>query len=93
MDVIDALARLAAAEQELLATLCEVFPVGSTLSLDIGTPATPHVLRGQVMGSKTDIGVHQQLALAVQIGGQGPARLWPLPLGMEQADSVQATGK
>jgi hypothetical protein len=54
--------------------------------LHIGTSATPHVVRGQVLGSVTEVEVYQQLALAVRMGERGAARLWPLPLGVEQVD-------
>lgn len=93
MTVMEALAKLAAAEQALLDELCATFPVGSTLTLDIGTSQTPHVVRGQVLGPVTELGLHQQLALAVQLGGLGPAHLWPLPLGLVLTDRVQAVGE
>lgn len=93
MDVIDALAQLAAAERALMDALIATFPTGSTLTLDIGTAATPHVVRGQVLGPVTEVEIGQQLALAVRMGEPGPVRLWPLPLGREQVDLVQAVGK
>lgn len=91
MTVIEALAQLAVAERALLDELRATFPVGSTLTLDIGTPLAAHQVRGQVLGPVTEIGVYQQLALAVQLGGQSPEHLWPL--GIVLSERAQAVGE